>query len=271
MCGRLILPTCGCGMVQSFDFQIFAEAWPGGYFEGDPRDPMGGSSYGIFGYYSGLHVVYLCCIKPFINPNTVVLEIGPGRGAWTKAISERNPKHIYAVDVVPPDHFLEYVGRSSNIDYIQTNDFSLGEIQDGSIDYFFSFGCFCHLRPEMCIAYIDALAIKMKCGAHGFLMISDFHKWNTCIQNHKALSIERSFLERKFFLVRLAYHLSLALAPRKFIGDHVVDDGSPRGPFDWYDFGVERACGALSKAGFEIVERDMNINHRDPIIHFVKA
>lgn len=257
-------------MIQPFASQVFTDAWPGGYFEGDPCDPMGASSYGIFGYYSCLNVIYLCCIKPFINSNTVVLEIGPGRGAWTKAINKSNPKHIYAVDVAPPKDFLEYVGLSSNINYIQTEDFSLREIHDESIDYFFSFGCFCHLRPEMCVAYIDALAMKMKSGARGFLMIADFHKLNTCYQNEKGLSVERAFLGRKFLLARLAYRISLALVRRKLVWSYAVDDGSPRGPLDWYDFGVERACAALVKVGFEIIERDMNINHRDPIIHFVK-
>jgi hypothetical protein len=246
----------------------FSDIWEGGYFEGDPLDPMTASSYGIFGYYSCLYVVYLCCIKPFITSHTVVLEIGPGRGAWTKAIAGCNPAHIYAVDVVSPEHsgFWEYVPRLPSIEYIQATDFSLDKIPDGSIEYFFSYGCFCHLRPDMCVAYIDSIAKKMKEGAHGFLMVADFRKYAMCIENYAATSIASSFIGKKFVLVRLAYRLSTFLARAKFIGP--LPGSRPDG-WGWYDLGTERACDALKKNGFSIVESDMNINHRDPIIHFV--
>lgn len=62
----------------------FKALWRGGYYEGDPLDPVGPSSYGQFGYVSGLYLTYLVCIKPYVGPNTTVLEIGPGRGAWTR-------------------------------------------------------------------------------------------------------------------------------------------------------------------------------------------
>ena len=34
-----------------------------------------------------------------INKDTVVLEIGPGRGAWTKTMIKYNPKKIFCLDV----------------------------------------------------------------------------------------------------------------------------------------------------------------------------
>ncbi len=36
--------------------------WEGGYYEGDPLDPVGRSSYGAGGYISVLHAVYLTCV-----------------------------------------------------------------------------------------------------------------------------------------------------------------------------------------------------------------
>ena len=52
----------------------------------------GASSYGKQGYLSLLHTVYLLAIRPYVHRGrTRVLEIGPGRGAWTKAILSRDP------------------------------------------------------------------------------------------------------------------------------------------------------------------------------------
>src|SRR5665213_3669253 len=72
--------------------------WTGGYFEGNPLDPMGGSSYGVYGYNSVLYTIYSVCIRPYVTGETTALEIGPSRGAWTKAILERGCRKVYAVD-----------------------------------------------------------------------------------------------------------------------------------------------------------------------------
>jgi hypothetical protein len=248
----------------------FAKLWPGGYYEGDPRDPMGGSNYELLGYHSSLYLTYLCCIKPYVTPASTVIEIGPGRGAWTKSILESGPRHIYAVDVVAPEHagFWDYVGRHADVTYVTATDFSLADIPDAVGDYFFSFGCFCHLRPEMCVDYVTALARKMKPGAHGFLMIADFDKFNACVRRHREWSIASGFRRRRFALVRAAYRLSLMFNRRKIILDEIEKPEAPH--LRWHHWGIDRACAALMQAGFAVQERDMGVNHRDPVIHFVK-
>jgi hypothetical protein len=64
----------------------FSALWDGGYFEGDPLDPMGRSAYTRLGYMSVLHATYLCCIKPYVHADSTVLEIGAGRGAWARTM-----------------------------------------------------------------------------------------------------------------------------------------------------------------------------------------
>lgn len=259
-------------MVDSF-LSGFSRIWCGGYYEGDPRDPLGHSYYGVFGWHSSLYLTYLACIRPYVKPGGVVVEIGPGRGAWTKAIAELGPRRIYAVDAVPAEHsgFWDYVGRRSNVDYIVAGDFSLAGVPDNSADYFFSFGCFCHLRPEMCEAYIASLARKMKSGGQGFLMIADYDKFNACVAHHADTSIERAFRGRRFGLVRAAYRLSVTLMRRGFVPDPLDKTAEiPHVPGAWYHCGVDRACAALERAGFTVVERDIDVSHRDPVIHFAK-
>src|SRR3984885_5008420 len=86
--------------------------WKDGYYEGGPLDPMGRSRYGVYGYNSILYTVYSGCIRPYITPETTALEIGPSRGAWTKAILKRGCRKVYAVDAAPPEHtgFWKYIG-----------------------------------------------------------------------------------------------------------------------------------------------------------------
>ena len=257
----------------------FSREWRGGYFEGNPQDSMAVSSYGIYGYNSILYTIYSACIRPYVTPTTTILEIGPGRGAWTRAFLDRGCQKIYAVDAAPAEHtnFWQYVGRDPRAEYIMAHDFKLSEVPDGSIDLFFSFGVFCHLTPEMCEQYIASLTPKMRVGSRGFLMIADFDKYNRCLANAERLSIKRIFedQERKIWRpFRLAYsfawrHLRskmdlqpLSKARRQNIGGS-EDTG-------WYHWGVERACEALQLAGLEVVESDIEVNPRDPMIHFVR-
>jgi SAM-dependent methyltransferase len=250
----------------------FGTIWEGGYYEGNPADPMASSQYGIFGYHSSLYLTYRCCIKPFITGNTTILEIGPGRGAWTKTMADLRPRKIYAVDIVDPEYagFNQYVGQRESVKHIVAQDFSLDGVPDNSIDLFFSFGCFCHLKPEMCISYINALARKMRANANGFLMIADYDKFNACVSDVSGRSIFRAFTHRRFAAVRAAFRLSLKLFRDKFVQrplDKFEPDSTEAGA--WFHFGAERACEALRNAGFRIIEADMGINHRDPVIHFV--
>lgn len=249
----------------------FGKIWEGGYFEGDPRDPVGRNTYTIFGFVSVLYVAYLTCIKPYVRPGVTVLEIGPGRGAWTKAIAELKPDRVFAVDVVDPHYagFWDYVGEKANVTHLVTDNFRLDEIADASIDHFFSFGVFCHLKPEMSIAYFDALARKMKPDANGFVLIGDFEKFNACHADYKSNSIWKGLAGTRHALIRKAIGLSVWLWPNK-LAPRFVDDPSASQPGAWFHFGVTDAVRALETAGFEVIESDMGINQRDPIIHFRK-
>lgn len=268
------LPQAKRGNVVADPFIAgFSQIWRNGYYEGDPRDPMGRSSYGIFGWHSSLYLAYLACIRPYVKSDSVVIEIGPGRGAWTRAIAELKPRHIYAVDAAPAEHtgFWNYLGKRSNVDYIVADDFSLSGIPDNSADYFFSFGCFCHLRPEMCEAYVASLARKIKAGGRGFLMIADYDKFNACMAHHADTSIEHAFRGRRFRLVRAAYWISVKLMRKRFVSDPLDKTHEiAHVPGAWYHWGIDRACAALEKIGFAVVDRDIGVNHRDPVIHFAK-
>jgi phospholipid N-methyltransferase len=264
---------------QDFGKQ-FSAAWKGGYYEGDPMDSMAESTYGVYGYNSSLYTIYLACICPYVGPNTVALEIGPGRGAWSKAILARKCKRLYAVDAAPAEHtqFWDYVGSDQRVIYLVAEDFELSDVPDASIDFFFSFGVFCHLRPEMCENYIRSLARKMKANANGFLMYADFDKYNRCLDDADNSSLKRFFdhQTRKVWLpVKWAYSVTWRFFSSKVdlervskASEHNLTDAFGRA--SWYHWGGQDACRALSNAGFEVVEPDIGAIGRDPITHFRK-
>ncbi len=259
-------------------FTKFSRDWKGGYFEGNPLDPMASSSYGVYGYNSILYSVYLTCIRPYVSPETTALEIGPGRGAWTKTLLKHGCKQVYAVDAAPAEHtgFWDYVGATPCVNYIQATDFSLSQVPDRVVDYFFSFRVFCHLKPEMCEDYVSSLAKKMRSGAHGFLMIADYDKYNRCLDHADEVSIKRFVNSRKIWLpAKIGYLLSWKLFPsradlRRVSKDEDIDSVRDETTPGWYHWGVSRACQAITEAGFKIIERDMEVVPRDPIVHFVK-
>ena len=47
------------------------------------------------------------------------------------------------------------------------------------------------------------------------------------------------------------------------------EDHTPR-PGRWYHAGVSETCEMLEATGYTIIEEDVGVIHRDPIIHFMK-
>jgi SAM-dependent methyltransferase len=258
----------------------FREIWKGGYYEGDPMEPMSRSSYGICGFNSVLYTVYLTCIRPYINSDTRVLEIGPGRGAWTKTLLKRGAKKVFVIDAAPPEHtgFWDYVGKTDRVEYNTVSDLTLAPIPDGGIDFFFSFGVFCHLSPESCETYISSLARKLRPGAEAFLMIADYDKFNRCIDDVDRVSL-KAFLARNpdkiWQPTRLAFNATWKFFGNRMINSRISKQEDLEGTHAksagrWYHWGLDRACEVIEREGFTIVERDMEIVARDPVIHFRK-
>jgi phospholipid N-methyltransferase len=254
------------------EIEQFRELWKGGYFEGDPLDPMAPSGYGHFGYISSLHATYLRCIRPYVNDRTTVLEIGPGRGAWTKCFIERKAKLILALDALSAEHneFWDYVGHEPNVQYFQVQDNLCSVVPDESVDYFFSFGTFCHISPQNINDYMKSIFVKMRPGAVGFVMVADYEKFNSMLAAESKLSISRSFVGRRLLPIRMLWGLIFSV-----IRTHKVaflpeyEDDVPR-PGRWYHLGTRKAVEMLRAIGFNVIDADVGVNHRDPIIHFEK-
>ena len=248
----------------------FSTVWEGGYFEGDPLDPMGRSEYNRLGYMSVLYATYLCCIKPYVNSDSNVLEIGAGRGAWTRTMI--NAREVVVLEAVDAEHsgFWEYVGRHSNVRYHKVTDFSCSVLPDNRFSFFFTFGCFCHLPPTAIVEYMSNVYAKLQSGAHGFMMVADFDKYNSAVRNLSHYADTRACYPRRFRPVRWLWEALWATSWPSNLKTMTDRTPAAKNAGPWFHLGTDEACGMLEGLGYKIVDTDCGVSHRDPVIHFMK-
>jgi hypothetical protein len=252
----------------SAELESFSGLWRGGFYEGDPLDPLGKSGYGPLNYMGVLYVTYLRCIKPYVNPQTIALEIGPGRGAWTKALLPA--KEVWCLDALTAEHnrIFEFLQHPRNVRYFQVHDFSCDMLPEDYFDYMFSFACLCHVSFAGITEYARNIFPKLKHGSNCFWMIADYSKYNNAVSNLATYSIYERIVPQRVafrFLFRL-FEIVFGRI-RKPLAADTTDAPTPG---RWYDAGVERTCSLLERVGYKIIDPDVGVNHRDPVIHFFK-
>lgn len=238
------------------ELESFQSIWGGGYFEGDCLHPMARSGYGQLGFISTLHATYLRCIKPYINEETTSLEIGPGRGAWTKAIL--SSKEVYALDALPEEknRFYKYLEYPTNVKYFQIHDFRCDMLPDYHFNYMFSYGCLCHVSFQGITDYAVNIYPKLKRGSNCFWMIADYEKYNRAIHNWDDHSLWAVMMprSRRYLLLRsIVMHYMKRTKPQ--IREMDINDDPV--PGRWYHAGVDRTCCMLREVGYSIVDSDV--------------
>ena len=92
-------------------------------------------------------------ITPYINSNSVALEIGPGGGRWTKYLLEF--KKLYVID--PYQEILDELKKNynkKNMVFIKNNGTDFPRIPKKSIDFLFTYACFVHLEVKTIDKYL---------------------------------------------------------------------------------------------------------------------
>lgn len=247
----------------------YKQIWRGGYFGGDPLDPIGAREYGDMSLISVNHALYQAYVRPFIKPDTRVLEIGPGRGAWTRTMV--GAKEIWCADALSAEHnmFWEYVGRqhADKIHYHQVSDFSLDFVPDDYFDFIFSFGAFCHITAEGQKAYHESLFKKAKPGAKAVIMIADFDKFNESYDNLHHLRAIQPTLQGLYYSLKFNVgHILNRLKGRV----HMDKADKSVTPGRFYHLGVKASCEHLEALGWRVILPDVGLNHRDAVLFFEK-
>lgn len=252
------------------EIESFGPLWSGGYYEGDPLRPLAKSGYGQLGFMSVLYATYLRCIKPYINHETVALEIGPGRGTWTRALLPA--EEVYVLDALPEEHngFFQYLGYPRNVRYFQVSDFRCSVLPDDHFDYMFSFGCLCHVSFAGIQEYAVNVFQKLKAGANCFWMIADYAKYNRAIADLNNLSVWSALQPTRQRYAPIKWLFAYLMKRGQPIPKEMDQNNEPF-PGRWYHAGAERTCSMLREVGYEVVDEDVGTCLRDPIIHFMKG
>jgi ubiquinone/menaquinone biosynthesis C-methylase UbiE len=100
----------------------------------------------------------------YIKENSMILEVGPGAGRWTKILYPYS-KTLILADV--SEKCLEICEKSfkgsTNIQYYLVND-RLSKIKENSIDFIWSYDVFVHINPSDIKKYIEDFSHILKPG-----------------------------------------------------------------------------------------------------------
>jgi SAM-dependent methyltransferase len=107
------------------------------------------------------HGALLPRIHAFV-PAATILEIAPGYGRWTQYLKDLCDR-LVIVDLTKGciDHCRERFAGASNIEYHVNDGRSLDMVEDGSVDFVFSFDSLVHAESDVIGAYLDQLARKL--------------------------------------------------------------------------------------------------------------
>jgi len=104
-------------------------------------------------------------------------------------------------------------------------------------------------------------------------MVADHEKYNWAVSMQDSLSISRFLVANsgrtRLPMKWLVRRLERKVFPQPWTPLAADKDEEPR-PGRWYNAGIKRTCTMLIANGYEIVDPDVETNHRDPIIHFAK-
>lgn len=113
-------------------------------------------------------------LRPHVEPGSVVLEIGPGGGRWTQFLI--GAREVVLVELNP--QFFRYLRKRfrkhrHKLRFYKTSGYELYEIEDGSIDFVFSFGTFVHIDPVGINEYLGEIRRVLRPGGTTTLQYAD--------------------------------------------------------------------------------------------------
>jgi SAM-dependent methyltransferase len=103
-------------------------------------------------------------------PTRTILEIAPGYGRWTQYLKDQCD-HLVVIDLSERciEHCRERFADAKNITYHVNDGRSLEAVQDGSIDFVFSFDSLVHADPSVVAGYLQQLRRKLTPDGVGFI------------------------------------------------------------------------------------------------------
>ena len=180
--------------------------------------------------------VFKKAILPFHKPDSIVMELGPGNGAWSRAILKHIPQgKLITVDYQDVTQWLSPEKYEGRLECNQVSDNSFSCVEDQSIDLFWSMGVLCHNNQNKIAEILTNSRPKLKPGATACHQYANWDK-----------------LEQ--------YGWEKGGVPTEF--RDLPDDEI------WWPRNTQTDMVAMStNAGWSVEDPDMNLLRRDSIIH----
>jgi len=116
-------------------------------------------------------------MAPFLRPDSRVLELGPGRGSWTRALLEFLPQgEVHVLDFQDVSQWLEPARYAGRLVCHVVQDNSFGEVPEEGFDFFWSFGVLCHCNVELIETILANSLSRLRRGGQAVLQHGDWKK-----------------------------------------------------------------------------------------------
>jgi SAM-dependent methyltransferase len=142
---------------------IWSEGWDWSQSGDEWSAPWGGTD-------ALWHGALLPRIHAWVPTGGTILEIAPGYGRWTQYLKDMCDR-LVIVDLTERciEGCRQRFAAADNIDYHVNDGRSLAMVEDGSIDFAFSFDSLVHAEADVLEAYVQQLARKLKPDGVAFL------------------------------------------------------------------------------------------------------
>lgn len=121
--------------------------------------------------------VFKKALRPHLRPDAKVLELGPGKGSWSRAILRHIPDgELHTADFQDVTQWLNPGRYGGRLICHRVEDNTFDGIPDGYFDVFWSFGVLCHNQASSILGILNHARGKMKQGAMAVHQYGDWEK-----------------------------------------------------------------------------------------------
>lgn len=116
-------------------------------------------------------------IRPFVKADFDVLELGPGKGSWSRSIMNLIPEGtLTTVDFQDVTEWLEPQNYGGRMKCKQVTDNTFSTVEDHSKDFFWSMGVLCHNNQTHIREILTNSLWKVKRGGYACHQFADWKK-----------------------------------------------------------------------------------------------
>jgi len=121
--------------------------------------------------------VFLNAVKPYLKSDSRVMELGPGKGAWSRAILSKIPAgELHILDFQDVTEWLNPERYNGRLHCHKVSDNSFSCVKNDYFDFFWSFGVLCHNNVEHIAEIMKNAIAKMKIGGIAAHQYADWKK-----------------------------------------------------------------------------------------------